>query len=267
MIELSIQAWIRNKLKLLEQVVKKHLLTLAFASTAILAGCGDNQPAIEEESTVNLESLEGKVSYILGYNNAAQLQSQGVELDADAFNAGVLAAVAGEDSAIGEEEARVAFEAFQEQMMAQAQIEFEAIAEENRAKSEAFLAENAQSEGVMTTESGLQYKVLEMGEGEMPSAESTVQVHYEGRLINGEVFDSSMQRGEPVAFALNQVISGWTEALQLMPEGSRFELYIPSDLAYGPSGSQRIGPNEALIFVVELLDANYSSSAETEEES
>ena len=206
--------------------MRKHLLTLAFATTAILVGCGDNQPAPEAESTVNLESLEGKVSYILGYNNAAQLQSQGVELNAEAFNAGVLAAVAGEDSAIGEEDARAAFEEFQQQMMAEAQTEFEAIAEENRAKSEAFLAENAQAEGVMTTESGLQYKVLEMGEGEMPSADSTVQVHYEGRLISGEVFDSSIQRGEPVAFGLNQVIAGWTEALQLMPEGSKFELYI-----------------------------------------
>jgi len=247
--------------------VRKHLLTLAFATTAVLVGCGDNQPAPEAESTVNLESLEGKVSYILGYNNAAQLQSQGVELNAEAFNAGVLAAVAGEDSAIGEEDARAAFEEFQQQMMAEAQTEFEAIAEENRAKSEAFLAENAQAEGVMTTESGLQYKVLEMGEGEMPSADSTVQVHYEGRLISGEVFDSSIQRGEPVAFGLNQVIAGWTEALQLMPEGSKFELYIPSDLAYGPSGSQRIGPNEALIFVVELLDANYSASGDAEEAS
>lgn len=237
-------------------------MTLAVASVLLLAGCGGNQQqAGETESAVDLESLEGKVSYILGYNNVAQLQSQGVELDAEAFSAGVRAAIAGEDSAIGEEEAQAAFEQFQEQMMAAAQSEFEAVAEENRVRSEAFLAENAEAEGVMTTESGLQYKVLEMGEGEIPAAESTVQVHYEGRLVNGEVFDSSIARGEPVEFALNQVIPGWTEGLQLMPEGSRFELYIPSDLAYGPNGSQRIGPNEALIFVVELLDANYSETS------
>lgn len=235
-------------------------MTLAIASALLLAGCGGNQQASETEPTADLESLEGKVSYILGYNNVEQLQSQGVELDAEAFSAGVRAAVAGEDSAIGEEEARAAFEEFQEQMMAQAQSEFEAAAEENRARSEAFLTENAEAEGVMTTESGLQYKVLEMGDGEKPAVENTVQVHYEGRLINGEVFDSSIERGEPVEFALNQVIPGWTEGLQLMPEGSRFELYIPSDLAYGPNGSQRIGPNQALIFVVELLDANYSES-------
>jgi len=242
-------------------------MTLAVASALLMTGCGGNQQTSEPESTVNLESLEGKVSYVLGYNNVAQLQSQGVELDAQAFSAGVRAAVAGEDSAVGEEEARAAFEEFQEQMMAEAQSEFGVVAEENRARSEAFLAENAQTEDVMTTESGLQYKVLEMGEGETPTPESTVQVHYEGRLINGEVFDSSIQRGEPVAFGLSQVIPGWTEGLQLMPEGSRFELYIPSDLAYGPNGSQRIGPNEALIFEVELLDANYSEPSELEDNS
>jgi FKBP-type peptidyl-prolyl cis-trans isomerase len=249
----------------LEYVVRNYLITLAVTGTLFLTGCGGNQQATEPQPTVDLESLEGKVSYVLGYNNAAQLQSQGVQLDAEAFSAGVAAAVAGENSAIGEEEARAAFEEFQEQMMAEAQSSFDALAEENRAKSEAFLEENAQAEGVMTTDSGLQYKVLEMGDGEMPVAESTVQVHYEGRLIGGEVFDSSIERGEPVAFALNQVIPGWTEGLQLMPEGSRFELYIPSDLAYGPGGSQRIGPNEALIFEVELLDANYSEASEDSE--
>ncbi len=123
------------------------------------------------------------------------------------------------------------------------------------AKGEAFLAENATKEGVIVTESGLQYKVVTMGEGEKPTAESTVKVHYHGTLIDGTVFDSSVQRGEPIEFPLNGVIKGWTEGLQLMPVGSKFILYIPYQLAYGERGAgELIGPCEALIFEVELLE-------------
>ena len=110
-----------------------------------------------------------------------------------------------------------------------------------------------------TTESGLQYEVLEQGDGEKPAATDTVQVHYTGELLSGEVFDSSRERGEPVTFALNQVIPGWTEGLQLMSEGARYKLYIPSDLAYGPGGNRAIGPNETLVFDVELLEINPGS--------
>lgn len=131
-------------------------------------------------------------------------------------------------------------------------------AEKNKnaaAKGEAFLAENATKEGVIVTESGLQYKVITMGEGEKPTAESTVKVHYHGTLIDGTVFDSSVQRGEPIEFPLNGVIKGWTEGLQLMPVGSKFILYIPYQLAYGERGAgELIGPCEALIFEVELLE-------------
>ena len=123
------------------------------------------------------------------------------------------------------------------------------------AKGEAFLAENAKREGVFVTESGLQYEVVTMGEGEKPTAENTVKVHYHGTLIDGTVFDSSVQRGEPIEFPLNGVIKGWTEGLQLMPVGSKFILYIPYQLAYGERGAgELIGPCEALIFEVELLD-------------
>lgn len=131
-------------------------------------------------------------------------------------------------------------------------------AEKNKgaaAKGEAFLAENAKREEVIVTESGLQYEVVTMGEGEKPTAESTVKVHYHGTLIDGTVFDSSVQRGEPIEFPLNGVIKGWTEGLQLMPVGSKFILYIPYQLAYGERGAgELIGPCEALIFEVELLD-------------
>ena len=123
------------------------------------------------------------------------------------------------------------------------------------AKGEEFLAENAKREGIFVTESGLQYEVVTMGEGEKPTAESTVKVHYHGTLIDGTVFDSSVQRGEPIEFPLNGVIKGWTEGLQLMPVGSKFILYIPYQLAYGERGAgELIGPFEALIFEVELLE-------------
>lgn len=214
----------------------------------------DFQGSIEK-----FDTLESKVSYLLGYSNAGQLESQGVNIDVEAFSEGVKASVMGSASAIGEQEAQEVFTEYQAKLQAEAQTQFDQLAEANRAKSEAFLAENAALEDVFTTDSGLQYRVLEAGEGEKPTAESIVQVHYEGRLISGEVFDSSIARGTPVEFALNQVIAGWTEGLQLMPEGSRYELYIPSDLAYGPGGSRSIGPNEALIFVVELIQANYSA--------
>ena len=132
----------------------------------------------------------------------------------------------------------------------------EELAQKNKDAGEAFLAENAEREGVETTESGLQYEVIEEGNGERPTAEDQVEVHYTGELINGEAFDSSREREQTVTFGLNQVIPGWTEGLQLMSEGARYKLYIPSDLAYGPGGNQAIGPNETLVFDVELIAVN-----------
>ncbi len=130
-------------------------------------------------------------------------------------------------------------------------------AEENKAQGIAFLQENAQKPDIITTDSGLQYKVLIQGDGDSPSATDRVKVHYEGTTIDGKVFDSSYQRGEPITFPLNRVIAGWTEGLQLMKEGSKYRLFIPSELAYGPRGAGgAIGPNETLIFDVELIEVN-----------
>jgi FKBP-type peptidyl-prolyl cis-trans isomerase FklB len=129
-------------------------------------------------------------------------------------------------------------------------------AEGNAIAGTEFLAVNGAKEGVTTTESGLQYKVLTAGTGVKPNTSSTVEVHYAGRLLDGTEFDSSVKRGVPAQFGVTQVIAGWTEALQLMPEGSKWELYIPAALAYGPGGTGPIGPNSTLIFEVELLQAN-----------
>ena len=128
----------------------------------------------------------------------------------------------------------------------------------NKEEGEAFLSENAKKDGVTVTDSGLQYEVIEAGEGDKPGPSSQVTVHYHGTLINGTVFDSSVERGEPATFGVNQVIKGWTEALQLMPKGSKYRLYIPEDLAYGasPHPGGPIEPHMALIFDVELIDMN-----------
>jgi FKBP-type peptidyl-prolyl cis-trans isomerase FklB len=146
--------------------------------------------------------------------------------------------------------------AYQEELQSQQEQQYNELASQNLEAGEAFLAQNAEREGVETTESGLQYEVIEEGDGNNPTASDRVQVHYTGELINGDVFDSSRDRGQPVTFGLNQVIPGWTEGLQLMSEGARYKLYIPADLAYGPGGNQAIGPNETLIFDVELLAVN-----------
>ena len=146
--------------------------------------------------------------------------------------------------------------AYQQELQQKQEQQLEELAQKNKDAGEAFLAENAEREGVETTESGLQYEVIEEGNGERPTAEDQVEVHYTGELINGEVFDSSRERGQTVTFGLNQVIPGWTEGLQLMSEGARYKLYIPSDLAYGPGGNQAIGPNETLVFDVELIAVN-----------
>ena len=144
--------------------------------------------------------------------------------------------------------------AFQEKLQAERDAEQAALSEGN-AEAGAFLAENAQREGVMVTESGLQYEVLQAGDGDSPGLDDQVEVHYRGTLIDGTVNDSSYDRGQTVTFGVTQVIAGWTEALQLMQEGSKYKLYIPSELAYGAGGAgQSIGPNATLVFEVELID-------------
>jgi FKBP-type peptidyl-prolyl cis-trans isomerase len=145
-----------------------------------------------------------------------------------------------------------------EAMQAEQQEAVSAQSDSNAAEGAAFLAENAKKEGVVTTDSGLQYKIMNTGVGPKPTADSTVEVHYAGRLLDGTEFDSSVKRGVPTQFGVTQVIPGWTEVLQLMPEGSKWEVYIPSNLAYGPGGTGPIGPNSTLIFEVELLQANVS---------
>ena len=189
-----------------------------------------------------------KISYSLGLSIASNLISSGVKtINAEAFNDAMSTVFAGKMPEIMPDEANNILQDY-----------FDKIQKEqgNAAKEagEKFLAENKTKEGVVVLPSGLQYKILKAGDGPKPKASDTVKCHYEGRLINGQVCDSSIRRGEPAEFPVGGVIAGWVEALQLMPVGSKWQLYIPSELAYGAHGAgQSIGPNETLIFDVELL--------------
>lgn len=202
----------------------------------------------------DLDTVEKQVSYLLGFNQVRQMLEQGIELDHATFSRGAQTAIAGMAPLIDGQEAQDIFTAYQNSLQAKMEAAQAAAMNENAAASEAFLATNAGREDVSVTPSGLQYRVVSMGDGAKPVAANTVRVHYEGKLINGQVFDSSIARGEPTEFGLTQVISGWTEGLQLMPVGSTFEFFIPSELAYGPNGPPSIGPNQALIFQVQLID-------------
>ena len=192
------------------------------------------------------------VSYGIGRQMGDQLASDPFEgISSEAVAAGLIDALEGTSSPISQEVFAQAFEEINAIMQAK-QAELAKIA---GVQGETFLAENAQKDGVFVTDSGLQYEVIVTGEGVLPTAESVVSTHYHGTLIDGTVFDSSVERGQPAEFPVNRVIAGWTEALQMMPAGSKWRLYIPQELAYGSQGSgAKIAPFSALIFDVELLD-------------
>ncbi|MGB0446064.1 MAG: FKBP-type peptidyl-prolyl cis-trans isomerase [Pseudomonadales bacterium] len=203
--------------------------------------------ATTAQADINLEDTQQRVSYSIGILIAGQLANDFDDLDLNAFVEGFNQNYNGEATAISPQEAMQTVQAYQrDQQVAQNA--------NTLAESEAFLAETAQQEGVNITKSGLQYKIIEQGTGAQPQATDNVTVHYRGTLMNGQEFDSSYARGEPATFPLNGVIAGWTEGLQLMKEGGKFEFYIHPDLAYGESGAGgAIGPNAALVFQVELI--------------
>ncbi|WP_019339709.1 FKBP-type peptidyl-prolyl cis-trans isomerase [Stutzerimonas stutzeri] len=199
---------------------------------------------------LNLSTDETRVSYGIGRQLGDQLRENpppGISLDA--VIAGIRDAFSGTASQVGPEELNASFAVIRERMQAEAQQKAEAAAGEGKA----FLAKNGQRDGVTTLPSGLQYEVLTAGEGDKPSAEDQVRTHYHGTLIDGTVFDSSYQRGQPAEFPVGGVIAGWTEALQLMGVGSKWRLYVPSELAYGAQGVGSIPPHSVLVFDVELL--------------
>jgi len=211
---------------------------------------------------VTLDTNQQQVSYIIGRDLARNFAQQGLELDIDTLAAALKEGLSGQPSRLTQEQMQTAMQQLQEQLGGGEDDQDDdetpnPNSMNNKAEGEAFLAENKNKPGITTLPSGLQYEVLTEGTGPKPTLRSSVTTHYHGTLINGTVFDSSYQRGQPATFPVNGVIAGWTEALQLMPEGSKYRLYIPSDLAYGKRGAGRdIGPDSALVFDVELLKVN-----------
>lgn len=227
----------------------KHPSTagLAVLLTAALGAC-------QAGPTADLESFEGRSSYAVGVDIGNNLARTGVDLDLSGLLRGISDVLEGRDAQLTDQEVREVLQELSTRMqVAQAQ-QFEEATTRNAAEGEAYLAENGQRDGVITTESGLQYEVLTQGNGPRPAATDQASVHYRGTLVDGTEFDSSYERGEPATFPINRVIPGWTEALQLMPVGSKYRFVIPSHLAYAEQGSgPLIGPNATLIFEVELL--------------
>ncbi len=242
-------------------------LFFGLASTAC-AQQDEGEDAVAAESETAEESTDmsanrEKASYAIGLNMGRNFSQQGVDVDMDAMVEGLNDGIDEDAEAkYTDEELQTAMQAFQEEMMAAQQARMEEQAAENIAAGETFLAENAEKEGVEVTDTGLQYTVLEEGDGESPEATDSVQVHYEGKLIDGTVFDSSYERGQPVTFPLSGVIPGFRQGITMMQVGSKYRLFIPSDLGYGERGAgANIPPNATLIFDIELLGINPEGDA------
>ena len=209
--------------------------------------------ALAQDAKPNLEDPRLRASYAIGADIGGNLKRQEIDVDPTAIARGLSDSLSGK-ALLTDAEVQAALAEFRSQMMARMEARQKTAATDNLKKGEAFLAANASKSGVKTTASGLQYKVLKAGTGKSPKASDTVRVHYHGTLIDGTVFDSSVDRGEPIEFPVTGVIPGWVEALQLMKEGDKWQLFIPAALAYGersPGGA--IGPNSTLLFDVELL--------------
>ena len=203
----------------------------------------------------NKSSLEKQVGYSLGYSMANNNSDVFKNIDIDAFLQGFKTALAGKNASLSTADMGTAISQYRQASESKAMIEFQKQAADNLAQGQAFLAANAKKSGIQVTASGLQYQVLKSTQAKKPKASSTVRVHYEGRLVDQTVFDSSIARNQPVVFRTTQVITGWTEGLQLMKEGAKYRFFIPAELAYGQIGSgDVIEPNSTLIFDVELLE-------------
>jgi len=217
-------------------------------SIGILAGQVYAQDAV-------LKTQKDKVSYSIGMDIGTTLKKQELDVDPAILARGIRDSMSGQKPLMTDQEMRDTITTFQKEMMAKQQEQTKQMGEKNKKQGEAFLAENKKKEGVKTLPSGLQYKVITAGKGKKPKATDTVTTHYRGTLIDGTEFDSSISRGKPASFPVNGVIPGWTEALQLMEEGAKWQLFIPSNLAYGERGTPGgpIGPNATLIFDIELI--------------
>jgi FKBP-type peptidyl-prolyl cis-trans isomerase FklB len=216
---------------------------------------------VNAEEKLVLKDQKDKVSYSIGMNIGNNLKKQSIDIDIDILVQGIKDSFSGSKTLLTEQEFRDTITAFQQELRAKQTEQLKKLGEKNKKEGEAFLAENKKKEGVITLPSGLQYKVITEGTGEIPKLTDTVTVNYRGTLIDGTEFDSSYRRGQPATFPVKGVIAGWTEALQLMKVGSKWQLFIPSNLAYGERGAGRdIGSNATLIFDIELLSIKESAT-------
>jgi len=240
-------------------------MLILMATAAILAAQGQpaskapvpnapapKTPAAQPDNSV-FKNQKDKVSYAIGLDVGGTLRKQSIEVDPDVFIKGLKDALAGSKPQMSDEEIRATMTQLQTDMRARQEAKLKQAGEANKKEGDAFLAANKTKEGVVTLPNGLQYKILTPGTGPKPTLSDTVVCNYKGTFINGTEFDSSYKRNEPATFSLGGVIKGWTEALQLMPVGSKWELFIPPDLAYGATGKGPIGPETTLIFEVELV--------------
>jgi FKBP-type peptidyl-prolyl cis-trans isomerase FklB len=205
------------------------------------------------EERLELKDQKDKESYGLGFQFGQNLKFQGVAINLDVYTSGIKDALGGKEPQMSQEDIRATITGLQQRLAAARQKELKEKAAKNLAEGKAFLEENKKKEGIKTLPSGLQYKVLTDGSGKTPQKTGTVTVHYRGTFIDGTEFDSSHKKSEPATFQVDSVIPGWTEALQLMKEGSKWQLFIPSELGYGERGMGRILPNSTLIFEGELI--------------
>lgn len=230
-------------------IMNLKVVWIALAAVGLTA-CNEEKV----ETKLTLDNEVKKFSYAMGMDVGRSLKGLNVEVNSAAFNQAVEDALTGSETLLGEEESAKIKQDFFRKKQENQMAERKSSGEQSKTEGEAFLVENAKKDGVTVTDSGLQYEVITQGDGAKPTATQTVSVHYKGTLLNGEEFDSSYSRGQPISFPLNGVIKGWSEGVALMPVGSKYKFYIPSELAYGERGAgAKIAPNATLIFEVELL--------------
>lgn len=242
---------VRQKHPSTKVMIAKYTVAMGMLLTSAVLNASAASAATEKAP--DLKDPKQRVSYSIGVDIGSNMKRQKLDLDPKALAAGLADALEGKPS-LTAEEIRDTLMEFQKQEQAKAETRAKSAGEENLKAGKAFLEANGKKEGVKSTASGLQYKSLKAGTGKTPKASDSVKVHYTGKLLDGTVFDSSVTRGEPVTFGVGEVIKGWTEVLQLMKEGDKWQVYIPSDLAYRERGAGAdIGPNATLIFDIELL--------------
>lgn len=230
------------------------------AVAILLSGCIVNI-ASAQTSNLTLTTDEQKAAYSIGVDLGRNMKKQGLNLDVSILAQGLQDGYAGKPLLLTDDKMKEALMNFQKDFIAKRNAQIAQLAQKNLDEGQKFLENNKKNPGVVTTASGLQYKVITAGTGEKPAAEDTVTVEYTGKLMNGKVFDSSEKQGKPISFKVNQVIPGWTEALQLMPTGSTWEVYIPANLAYGAQAvGSMIGPNETLIFNIHLVSVQKAAA-------